>query len=111
MRGIFRQWNPNNRDIFERDESYVFLRAQSMRLKNELICEFNKENLKSPSKLPWDSCVELSECCRLAIQASMVVILTLTGHRIGELLSVNSIDWEAKGDEIVGLLRENSEDN
>ncbi|WP_408600528.1 hypothetical protein [Pseudomonas sp. PLMAX] len=101
VRGIFRQWNPNNHDIFERDESHLSVRAQSLRLKNELICEFNSEKLKSPSKLPWDSCVELSESCRIAIQASMVVILTLTGHRIGELLSVNSIDWVAKGDEIV----------
>ncbi|VVO01723.1 site-specific integrase [Pseudomonas fluorescens] len=99
---IFRQFNRRNLDVLERDHFQNSARSvKSLKLKHALLDEFKESGILPLSRLPWDSYIELSDFCRLAIQACMVIILTLTGHRAGELLSVHSADWEVKGDEVI----------
>jgi len=92
--GCFRSATKSGRDILQ-DHS-----TRRCLLGSILTEEFAKVGLVHIAELPWSSVAEFTSYCRLVGKACMTILLSLSGHRLGELISVNSTDWEYRNDEM-----------
>jgi integrase len=92
--GCFRAATQSGKDILE---THSILRNS---LGTILADELAKVSLEHITRLPWNTVAEFTNFCRFVGRACLTILLSLSGHRLGELMSTQSTHWEYRNEEM-----------